>query len=143
MNYWGPIIWKVIHLSTYRYSDSPSEEQQKIYRYFYHSVVPAILPCPKCRKHWIQNLQFQPVRLKNRHKLKRWAVDIHNRVNHSLKKKIYSYEESENIYQYCDFSTEFKILIEYLQKRVRNGRLSITMFQYFTRFIVTSGLITI
>ena len=87
MNYWGPKIWKVIHLSTYRYSDHPSQEQQKIFRYFYHSVIPAILPCPKCRKHWIQNLQFQPVRLKNRHKLKRWAVDIHNRINQSVKKK--------------------------------------------------------
>ena len=135
MDFWGPRMWKLMHAASYAYPENPTPEISQIFKYFYLKIIPNILPCPKCRRHYINNLQTFPPRLKNRRKLTRWMVDIHNEVNKEKQRPRISYEFAEQLYRDKEFKQEIQQLTLYLQKRVKYRRLSIPIFQNYCNFI--------
>ena len=135
MNFWGPRIWKVMHIASYHYSDNPTIEQKRIFNYFYQTVIPLILPCRMCSRHYLKNLQDCPIRLKNRHKLIRWVVDIHNIVNKKKGFASVSYDQSDKLYRDKLFVEDIQQLVTYLQKRVKNRRLNLAVFNNFIKFV--------
>lgn len=135
MDFWGPRMWKLMHQVSYCYSDNPDEELKKVFGFFYLTIIPKIIPCNKCRRHYLVNLQTFPPRLKNKRKLTRWVVDVHNEVNKSKAKPVVSYEFAEQLYRDQSFPTEIKQLTLYFQKRVAYRKLSITTFQNYCQFI--------
>ena len=97
---WGPRLWFVIHTIALNYPDNPSYDQKRIHEDFFNSLV-FLIPCDKCRIHYRQHINNNPVvnHLKNSDTLFRYTIDLHNEVNKSLGKKIYSYEEVAKIYR--------------------------------------------
>jgi len=91
---WGPSGWTFLHTITLNYPDNPTEEEKMNHKDFFNNIK-NVIPCPKCREHYKENLQKYPLDdvLESKEKLVKWLIDIHNEVNKSNNKKIYSYDE--------------------------------------------------
>tara|TARA_B100000745_G_C20114923_1_gene381648 strand:+ start:718 stop:1128 length:411 start_codon:yes stop_codon:yes gene_type:complete len=95
---WGSHAWIFLHTISFDYPDNPSLNDKLLYKNFFHSLK-NILPCPKCKKHYEINIKKYPIQLNSRLDLIHWLIKIHNEVNKSLHKKIYSFNEIDEIYQ--------------------------------------------
>ena len=97
---WGPNLWVVIHTIALNYPNNPSYEQKRIHEDYFNNLV-FLIPCDKCRIHYRQHINNNPVvnHLKNSDTLFRYTIEIHNEVNKTLNKKIYSYDEAVNFYK--------------------------------------------
>jgi len=125
---WGPHFWFVLHLVSFHYSDQPSTAQKEAIRAFYHSVKD-ILPCGKCRQHYQNYLSHYPIEphLDRRMDLVRWVIQVHNFVNKSLGKPVYTEDAVMAIYANLDPVSPFvKVNMEQITRQkemARNGRL--------------------
>ena len=97
---WGPKLWFMIHTIALNYPDNPTYQDRRSYEEFYNSLK-FVIPCEKCRIHYTQRLKRMPIinHLDNSNTLFKYTVDLHNQVNKSLNKKIYSYQEVMEIYK--------------------------------------------
>jgi hypothetical protein len=97
---WGPKLWLFIHTIALNFPDKPSFEDVKNYEMFFENLK-YIIPCEACRLHYTQRLSANPVSkyLTDANTLFIYTIDLHNEVNKSLKKKIYSYEEVAKMYR--------------------------------------------
>lgn len=97
---WGPKLWFVIHTVALNYPDNPTYEDKRVMEEFLNNLKHTI-PCEKCKIHYRQRLQRNPIinYLNNKQSLFRYTIDLHNQVNKSLGKKIYTYDEVVEIYR--------------------------------------------
>lgn len=88
-------MWTMIHLICLR---APKEIDVNIRNsyYMFFSMMPYVLPCDKCREHWLEHIQKYPLEnaLSTQEDLFRWSVNMHNIVNQSLGKPEMPYEEA-------------------------------------------------
>jgi hypothetical protein len=92
---WGPHGWKFLHFVTLGYPYNPSNNIKETYYNFFNHFA-KVIPCSICANHFQQNLKKHPLDetvLSSKENLINWGIDIHNEVNLSHGKKIYSYEE--------------------------------------------------
>ncbi len=84
---WGPIFWHTIHIVALGYPEKPNYSQKKAAKEFFESLR-FLIPCKVCQEHYIQHLALTPITpfLDRRSDLLKWTIDLHNRVNESLKK---------------------------------------------------------
>ncbi len=136
-DYWGPLTWTTLHCLTYNYPISPSKDYQKRTFYFFNYVVPSVLPCPKCQKHFLKQLRDKPIgyHLANRESLCQWLIDAHNYVNVTNRKKVYTTEEINGIYQDRIYIDDIQKLIFFLRKRVQYGALSPNWYNQFMFYL--------
>ena len=93
---WGPHGWKFIHYITLAYPVNLTTEEKEQYKIFFHSIG-NVLPCSICSNHYKKNLLEMPLTdeiLSSKDNVINWAIDMHNKVNASRKKKIYSHAEA-------------------------------------------------
>ena len=97
---WGPKLWFVIHTFALNYPDNPTYEDKRVMEEFFNNLKYSI-PCNKCRIHYRQRLERDPIinYLDNKQSLFKHTIDLHNQVNKSLGKKIYTYDEVVQIYK--------------------------------------------
>ena len=97
---WGPKLWFIIHTIALNFSDNPTYEEIRNVELFFNSLKFNI-PCEKCRIHYTERLDKNPIihHLKNSETLFKYTIDLHNEVNKSLGKRIYTYEEVVVIYK--------------------------------------------
>jgi hypothetical protein len=97
---WGPKLWFFIHTVALNFPNNPSFEEIKNYESFFENLK-YIIPCDKCRLHYRQRLSDNPVSkyLTDSNALFIYTIDLHNEVNKSLGKRIYSYEEVAKLYR--------------------------------------------
>ena len=97
---WGPKLWFFIHTIALNFPDNPSFEEIRNYESFFENLK-YIIPCDKCKLHYTQRLNENPVSkyLTDANTLFIYTIDLHNEVNKSLGKRIYSYEEVSKIYK--------------------------------------------
>ena len=97
---WGPKLWFFIHTLALNFPTNPTFEEVKSYESFFDNLK-YILPCDKCRLHYIQRQNTNPVSkyLTDPNALFMYTIDLHNEVNKSLGKRVYSYEEVSNMYK--------------------------------------------
>lgn len=97
---WGPKLWFFMHTIALNFPDNPSFEEIRNYESFFENLK-YIIPCDKCKLHYTQRLNENPVSkyLTDANTLFIYTIDLHNEVNKSLGKKIVSYEEAANIYK--------------------------------------------
>jgi hypothetical protein len=97
---WGPKLWFFIHTIALNFPENPTFEQKKYYESFFENLK-YIIPCDKCRLHYTQRQNINPVSkyLTDPNALFKYTIDLHNEVNKSLGKRIYSYEEVSNLYK--------------------------------------------
>lgn len=90
---WGPSMWSIIHLVCLQAPANIDANVRNSY-YMFFTMMPYILPCDKCREHWLTHIQKHPIddALDTRDELFRWSVNMHNVVNRSLGKPEISHE---------------------------------------------------
>ena len=85
---WGPGAWVFIHSVALNYPSSPSEADKTSYYEFFKGLG-GVLPCMKCRQHYISNfgdggtLQTALSETDDPRAVFKWTVDVHNMVNRS------------------------------------------------------------
>ena len=97
---WGPPLWRKMHLKTFNYPESPSHKD-KINMIKYFNNIANVLQCEKCRKHYIRELMLNPVteHVHSRKSVIKWLINLHNKVNRRLGKRVLSYKEVYAIYE--------------------------------------------
>lgn len=108
---WGPILWRAIHIIALGYPSDPSEAQRDTYEAFFTTVLPTLIPCPKCSENYRRHLrdgEVPPVSTVlgptpstkdgewRPNALFAWTVELHNVVNKELgkRKKEWTVEEA-------------------------------------------------
>jgi len=81
---WGPILWKVLHDRAAGYAMDVDAETRWL------KVFQSWIPCGECKSHFRRLLSEMPPDLSSRKNYAQWAVDVHNKVNESLGKPIFS-----------------------------------------------------
>jgi hypothetical protein len=90
---WGPRLWFFLHTISFNYPDNPSFDDMKRHQDFYENIV-FIIPCKVCSQHYSEHLHKNPPKLSSKKELIKWTIDLHNSVNQTLDKKIYTYKEA-------------------------------------------------
>lgn len=110
---WGPHLWFYLHTISLNYPENPNFHTKTNFLEFFNALKNTI-PCEKCKNHYSSYLLTNPPRLNSRKELIMWTIDLHNMVNQSLGKKIYTYEEALTLYK-NHYSNQFTELshIEY------------------------------
>jgi FAD-linked sulfhydryl oxidase len=90
---WGSKMWAMIHLISLQAPENIDANVRNSY-YMFFTMMPYVLPCDKCREHWLEHVRQHPIEdaLDTRDDLFRWSVDMHNLVNRSLGKPEVSYD---------------------------------------------------
>ena len=97
---WGPALWRVIHLAPLIIDD---DDETKFKTHSYKALMSClqiVLPCPVCRVHFRKNLPKIMIDdyIHSPRGLFLWSVAMHNEVNSSLNKKIYTVDEALSLY---------------------------------------------
>ena len=104
---WGPAGWTFLHTISFVYPENPTiEDKQRVVDFLF--AFTDVIPCQRCRSDFTHMLHenFGSTKeialnskfVNNRNALSRILVDMHNRVNERLKKRIVSYEKVVEIY---------------------------------------------
>jgi hypothetical protein len=99
--YWGNRQWYWYHLISYTAPEQIDIPIQKIYIELLYYMT-KLLPCPKCYNHFKEHVKNYPINFDSRNNMIKWFVDMHNEVNLSLNKKIYTLEEANETYLEID-----------------------------------------
>ncbi len=95
---WGPHLWKFMHLFTLSYPNEPTEDEKDTAFNFFTSIQ-TVLPCEKCRYNFKNHLETLTEEvLDSNENLVKWLFDIHNEVNKSTGKPIFSFDDFINLY---------------------------------------------
>lgn len=97
---WGKHFWATAHYITISYPNDPTETEKENVKKFFE-ILKVLIPCAKCRSHYTNNLQINPLTdniLNSKYKLIEWLVNLHNEVNGRTGKKIITVEEAMQIY---------------------------------------------
>ena len=96
---WGPHLWFILHIITFKYPKNPTSFDKEYHRDFFTNLK-NVIPCDDCKKSYAKHIQEYPItpHLDSRESLINWLVQIHNLVNVSLNKKVISTKEMINIY---------------------------------------------
>ena len=93
--HWGTYAWGFLESVALTYPSNPTQQTKMEYKEFFLSLQ-NILPCPKCREHYKENLRKYNLNdaLEDRDSLVKWVIDVHNSVNASNGKRVLSYDEA-------------------------------------------------
>ena len=96
---WGPYFWFTLHTITLAYPEIPNYQDRRHYHDFFHSLQ-FILPCQLCQLHYQQHLKEYPVsaHLDSKESLVKWCFFLHNKVNISLGKPEFTYQQFRDKY---------------------------------------------
>ncbi len=97
---WGPPLWRKMHMKTFNYPENPTQtDKVNIIKYF--NNIANVLPCDKCKRHYVRELMINPVsgHVHSRKAVIKWLIDFHNKVNRRLGKRVLTYKEVYAIYE--------------------------------------------
>lgn len=83
---WGPPLWFFLHSVSINFPVNPTVEQRMQYYSFFKSLG-YVLPCKECRQayqDWTRDLDLGV--FQSRKTLSLWVYNLHNKVNHKLKR---------------------------------------------------------
>lgn len=91
---WGPYFWFTLHTVSLGYPNNPTYINKRNYNDFFLSLQ-NVLPCKLCQQHYREHLYQYPIasHLDNKDALVKWCFNLHNKVNISLNKPEFTYEE--------------------------------------------------
>lgn len=96
--HWGPSMWNFLNTLARVYPENPTAEQIEHHKRFLETLR-NVLPCPKCRNHYKQNIEKLPIdeALQSREHFIKWVIDLHNNVNISKGMSPMPYEQARSI----------------------------------------------
>lgn len=103
--YWGPKLWYLLHKMTYNYPLHPTIEQKTLY-FKYFTLCVRIIPCPLCSNHFFTMIHNNNLynKLENRASIIEWFKDLHNQINTSNNKRVYTGFELDTLYSNSIFN---------------------------------------
>jgi len=112
---WGPAAWDFLHTVSFHFPEQPTPRDRREYKAFFQSLG-AVLPCEKCRAHYVEYTNNHPIDLTGRGALARWLVGVHNAVNRRHGKREYSFVEAQALYSddammVCDPTGRHRVLL--------------------------------
>ena len=145
VSYWGPITWKTLHCITYNYPINPTFQEKKMYYEFFYQVLPYLLPCQICQKHYLRNLNSFPLaqKLNKKEDFTKWLIDIHNYINRKNGKPNISYYQADKLYKQTIYLNEVNQFILFHRKRTQYGQLPMLIFNrvmYFLNLTLLRGI---
>ncbi len=127
---WGPLLWTILHGIAERSGAAVtplfrSDERRQLTSLFH--AVAKMIPCPSCKEHYTEYLKEHPVdkTLKDipyeeiRPYVRRWFWELHNWVNESYGKPIFSLEDVATTYRSVAIRTVMKQLAAPMQRAIR------------------------
>ena len=126
---WGPSLWKILHTLAEFSSiqDSVHDEENAAWQTVVR-LLPRIMPCPRCSKHFQQWLEMKPLSgilekngAEKREGLRLWFLECHNRVNLQNGKAELEAEKLQELYPLVRLDDVFKSLTEVLRKGQERG----------------------
>ncbi len=120
-NLWGPHLWKFMHLFTLSYPNEPTEDEKDTAYNFFTSIQ-TVLPCEKCRYNFKNHLETLTEEvLDSNENLVKWLFDIHNEVNKSTGKPIFSFDDFIAMYTTNSASILNVTNIEKKEEKIENN----------------------
>lgn len=119
-DYWGPKGWYFIDTIVLSYPNKPTQADKDEFFNFFHAVK-RVLPCEKCRVHFFEYIDNNPLTdkiLNSKERLIKWILEAHNNVRRMQKKKeitlneFFDYYIKENKLQIDKSTSEIKSLRE-------------------------------
>ena len=97
LNLWGPILWKIIHITAFNANDNFSKNK---YIEFYKTFA-YIIPCSICKNEYLRKINLFPLEkfFNNKNDMINWTILIHNSVNRINRIRDYTYDETIIIYK--------------------------------------------
>lgn len=97
---WGPSFWKCLHFGGSTLQEEPTEADQEIAKLFVETHG-AMLPCPKCRSHFLKYIEEHPPDVSTGSSFRQWIVDFHNAVNDrtDLHPEKWTLEKADKMYR--------------------------------------------
>jgi hypothetical protein len=95
---WGPPAWFFLHSIAMAYPINPNVNDKRSMLAFFDSLA-GILPCLKCKINLQKHMEKIPLSykiLESRETLYEWVNNLHNEVNKSLGKRVFSNKESKD-----------------------------------------------
>jgi hypothetical protein len=143
---WGPHLWIILHSTAERiglpqHKRLPQEES-RIWTTLLSSLRYS-LPCPLCKKHYIDYITINSFTSFNNEFIRIWLYNLHCQINNRTNKpNILTIEQISEIYNKpFNFTYHFNILVEQMQKAVRLGwstrndiQRTIRLFEELKRF---------
>ena len=94
------IFWYNLHYMTYHYNEEIDTYIKQIQGMLQRMSKSDGLECPRCRRHLIIYMKNNPIQECNsKEKCISWFVNLHNDVNKRNNKKIYTEEETKELYK--------------------------------------------
>jgi hypothetical protein len=96
---WGKNAWYFLHITALNY-DNINYRRIK-YLEFYKNFI-SLIPCPICKRHFIDNLKKIKYNLENNinsDNIFNWTVDLHNEVNRMNGKDVISHLEAKILHR--------------------------------------------
>ena len=124
--YWGPRLWYFLHIISYNYPNLPSTKEKEIYKNFFINILPKLIPCEYCTKHYKKHINTINIDLylHNRNSLVEWVLIAHNNVNSRHNKRTYILSECHYLYMNREINhNKLYSLLKYYSdwaKRARN-----------------------
>ncbi len=120
-NLWGPHLWKFMHLFTLSYPNEPTEDEKDT-AYNFFTAIQTVLPCEKCRYNFKNHLETLTEEvLDSNENLVKWLFDIHNEVNKSTGKPIFSFDDFIAMYTTNSASILNVTNIEKKEEKIENN----------------------
>ena len=88
--YWGPRLWYLLH--TFSVKVELTVDNQILWGNFL-KVSLAVMNCPKCQSHFSEALRGLNLRLITKVELEEWFYNLHNEINQTNIKPLFSVEE--------------------------------------------------
>lgn len=109
---WHQLTWNIFHKISLYYDDT----YKNYYLTFFESFK-KIIPCEMCRKHYINNINNNFYKSINEGNIFEWTIDLHNNINASNNKRLWTYNEAKEFYKNNDI--DLKI---FMYKYIKNFR---------------------
>ena len=135
-DFWGPKLWKLMHTVSYFAPEQFNESEMRNYHYFYSFVITRCIMCIKCQMHYrrmIEKMQFNGF---TKNELIDYVIELHNTVNRRLRKKQFTRNDVDNIYENTNiYLKEIYDLLLWYKGNVQYGSFSKYNFKILLLFI--------
>lgn len=117
---WQNLTWIIFHKITLNCDPKYINK----YRVFFNSFK-FIIPCSICKNHYCEMLDNNYSFEKNKNNIFNWTIDLHNKVNSNLNKRIWNYNEARTYYNNFFLSPNLikQFLYDYIKYNFRKGPL--------------------
>lgn len=132
-NEWGPEMWKILHglaekignfiQVSHRYATNTQEKEEKRLWLILLSSLRLSLPCPLCRKHYLEYINSNsPDNIINSNSklqkeyIKNWLYHLHSNINQRNNKSNISIEQLSEHYSNIYFNHSFNIIIKHMHR---------------------------